>query len=128
MMINQHFEYEYVWSHVSSDLPFRYIFSAFWEGQEGSFLLWMFWNVVLGFILMKYAGKWNHMYWLSFSIVQVFFVFFLLGIYWGPEDMRIGASPFQLLRNVHFAPIFNSANYLASIEGTGLNHFYKTIG
>ena len=131
MMINQYFEYEYVWSHVSSDLPFRYIFSAFWEGQEGSFLLWMFWNVVLGFILMKYAGKWESYVLAIFSVVQIFFVFFLLGIYWGPDDMRIGASPFQLLRDVHFAPIFNSANYLQSIEGTGLNpllqNYWMTI-
>ena len=131
MMINQYFEYEYVWSHVSSDLPFRYIFSAFWEGQEGSFLLWMFWNVVLGFILMKYAGKWESYVLAIFSVVQIFFVFFLLGIYWGPDDMRIGASPFRLLRDVHFAPIFNSANYLQSIEGTGLNpllqNYWMTI-
>ena len=42
MMINKYYEYEYVWGHVSDKLPFRYVFSAFWEGQEGSFLLWMF--------------------------------------------------------------------------------------
>jgi cytochrome c-type biogenesis protein CcmF len=47
-MLNHRFEYQYVWQHVSEDLPFQYIFSAFWEGQEGSFLLWMFWHAVLG--------------------------------------------------------------------------------
>jgi cytochrome c-type biogenesis protein CcmF len=46
IMIKRYYEYEYVWGHTSDDLPFKYIFSAFWEGQEGSFLLWMFWNVV----------------------------------------------------------------------------------
>ncbi|MFT5802645.1 MAG: cytochrome c-type biogenesis protein CcmF, partial [Nonlabens sp.] len=53
MMLNQYYEYQYVWAHVSEDLPFKYIFSAFWEGQEGSFLLWMFWHVILGFVLIK---------------------------------------------------------------------------
>ena len=48
LMINQYYEYQYVWAHVSDDLPFKYIFSAFWEGQEGSFLLWLFWHVILG--------------------------------------------------------------------------------
>jgi len=40
-MLNQYYEYQYVSAHVSADLSQRYIFSAFWEGQEGSFLLWM---------------------------------------------------------------------------------------
>jgi cytochrome c-type biogenesis protein CcmF len=34
-MINERYEYQYVWAHVSEDLPMKYIFSAFWEGQEG---------------------------------------------------------------------------------------------
>ena len=38
IMINQYFEYQYAWAHVSEDLPMRYIFSAFWEGQEGCLL------------------------------------------------------------------------------------------
>lgn len=42
------YEYHYAWSHASRALPVRYILSAFWEGQEGSFLLWIFWHVVLG--------------------------------------------------------------------------------
>ena len=40
------YEYSYVFDHCSDDLPMKYIFSAFWEGQEGSFLLWMFWHSI----------------------------------------------------------------------------------
>lgn len=130
MMINKYYEYEYVWAHVSNSLPFRYVFSAFWEGQEGSFLLWMFWNCILGFALMKTAKKWEMPVMAVFSFIQVFFVFFLLGLYVG-DDVRIGASPFMLLRNAHFAPIFNTPNYLTQIEGTGLNpllqNYWMTI-
>ena len=37
-----YYEYHYVWRHSSNDLPVYYMFACFWEGQEGSFLLWMF--------------------------------------------------------------------------------------
>ena len=53
------YEYEYARLHVSNDLEMKYILSAFWEGQEGSFLLWMFWHVVLGFILIRVAKNWE---------------------------------------------------------------------
>src|SRR5688572_10278345 len=59
IMIAQHYEYRYVWDHVSDDLPMKYIFSAFWEGQEGSFLLWMFWHVILGFVVIRTAKRWE---------------------------------------------------------------------
>jgi cytochrome c-type biogenesis protein CcmF len=52
-MMNYLYEYVYVFEHVSDDLPMRYVLSAFWEGQEGSFMLWMFWHVILGFILIR---------------------------------------------------------------------------
>ena len=51
-MVQQHYEYSYVFDHVSGDLPMKYILSAFWEGQEGSFLLWMFWHLVIGAVII----------------------------------------------------------------------------
>ena len=72
LMVNQYFEYQYVWSHVSEELPMRYIFSAFWEGQEGSFLLWMFWHSVLGLILMGTAKKWEAPTLSIMNLVQFF--------------------------------------------------------
>ena len=58
VMITKRFEYFYAHSHVDTDLPFRYVFAAFWEGQEGSFLLWTFWHVGLGaFIILR--GVWG---------------------------------------------------------------------
>ena len=47
MIYNHYFEYQYVWQHSSKSLPTRYMISCFWEGQEGSFLLWIFWNIIL---------------------------------------------------------------------------------
>ena len=52
IIYNHYFEYHYAWSHSSRQLPPYYMVSAFWEGQEGSFLLWIFWQAVLGLILI----------------------------------------------------------------------------
>ena len=59
MIYNHYFEYQYVWQHSSKSLPTRYMISCFWEGQEGSFLLWIFWNILLGLILIRIAKRTN---------------------------------------------------------------------
>ena len=130
LMINQMYEYKYAWDHVSDDLPMKYIFSAFWEGQEGSFLLWMFWHVVLGTVVVFTAKRWEPgvMTWLS--VVQLVLVSMIAGVYFA-DDFRMGSSPFLLLRDTMEAPIFNNANYLSMIEGNGLNpllqNYWMTI-
>src|SRR4030095_8013376 len=90
-------------------------------GQEGSFLLWMFWNAVLGCILI-FALKQSQSGVLSvFSVVQGFLGSMLLGVYF--FDYKIGSTPFVLLRDVMLeAPIFRRADYLSFIQdGNGLN-------
>ncbi len=133
VMIQQYYEYQYVWAHVSEDLPFKYIFSAFWEGQEGSFLLWMFWHVILGFILIRTAGKWESPVLSSLSLIQLFIGSMILGVYFqmGGEEYRIGSNPLMLLRDTMDAPIFAKADYVEMIKGTGLNpllqNYWMTI-
>ena len=133
VMINQYYEYAYVYEHVSNELPMRYIFSAFWEGQEGSFLLWMFWHIILGFILIKTAGKWESSTLLFLGLAQLIINSMILGIHVGFGDslFKFGSNPTLLLRNVVDAEIFQTADYLASIEGSGLNpllqNYWMTI-
>jgi len=53
VIIYQHyFEYHYAFTHSSLQLPTMFMISCYWEGQEGSFLLWIFWQAILGVILM----------------------------------------------------------------------------
>src|SRR6202012_4052232 len=47
------FEYHYAWEHSSLSLPPKYLLSCFWEGQEGSFMLWTFWHCMLGLVVMR---------------------------------------------------------------------------
>ena len=53
-LIHGHFfEYYYIWQHSNSVLPMKYMWACLWEGQEGSFLIWTFWHVVLSFFIIK---------------------------------------------------------------------------
>ena len=133
VMVNKYYEYQYVFAHVNEDLPFQYIFSAFWEGQEGSFLLWMFWHVVLGLVLIARAGKWEAPVMSMVSLVQLFIGSMILGLYFGfgEELTKIGSNPVLLLRDTMDAPIFSNADYLSLIKGSGLNpllqNYWMTI-
>ena len=129
VMVQQRFEYQYVWAHVSEDLPFRYIFSAFWEGQEGSFMLWMFWHVVLGMILMFRARKFEAPVMFSIALAEMFMASMLLGLHFG--EFKLGSNPLVLLRDTMDAPIFALADYVERIQGQGLNpllqNYWNTI-
>ncbi len=133
LMINHRYEYNYAWAHVNDELPKRYILSAFWEGQEGSFLLWMFWHVMIGAVLIKTSGKWENTVMGILSMVQVFIVSMLLGLvfYLGNKGFKLGSNPFELLRETMDAPIFKNPEYLKMIKGKGLNpllqNYWMTI-
>ena len=125
-LFNHWFEFDYVWRHSSIDMPMEYIASCFWEGQEGSFLLWMTWHAVLGIILIRTAKTWEHGTLMMLSLVQLFLASMLLGIYVG--DVKIGSSPFVLIRELpEYAglPWTQWSDYLVRIpafrDGQGLN-------
>lgn len=116
---NHYFEYHYAWSHSSRNLPTHYIISCFWEGQEGSFLLWIFWHAVLGIILINTNKFWEGPVMTIFSLVQAFLGSMILGVV--IFDLKIGSSPFILLRDAMDAPIFDINPDFVPEDGTGLN-------
>jgi len=117
----QYWEYQYVWQHSSADLPARYRISCFWEGQEGSFLLWAFWHVVLGFVLLRNRLKWSAPVMGLLCFTQIFLSAMLIGIYF--FGYKIGSSPFILMRDfTPDLPVFANAQYAQLIQdGNGLN-------
>lgn len=129
ILVNKYYEYQYAWANVSDDLPFEYTFSAFWKEQQGSFLLWSFWHIVLGMVLMLRAGKWEAPVLAVVALAEVFISSMILGLYFG--DFRLGAGPFDLLRQTMDAPIFSQQDYLTQIKGNGLNpllqNYWMTI-
>jgi cytochrome c-type biogenesis protein CcmF len=121
LIFNHRYEYNYVWAHSNNQLPFKYLLSCFWEGQEGSFLLWLLWHAVLGVIVLISAGKWESGVLTVVSAVQIVLGATILGLFFG--KVQIGTSPFVLLRHVmQDAPIFRQADYLSMVtDGKGLN-------
>ena len=120
IIYKHYFEYHYAWAHSSTTLPVYYIISCFWEGQEGSFWLWTFWQGVLGMVLIFTARSWENSVMTTISLSQVFLASMLLGV--EILGIKIGSSPFILLRDAIEAPIFSKPNYLSLIlDGNGLN-------
>ncbi len=120
-MIHSHrYEYHYVWSHSSDNLPVYYMISSFWEGQEGSFLLWTFWHVVVAMVVILTAKKWESHVMTIFMGVQAFLVSMILGVVFF-ETIKIGSSPFLFLRDVIDAPIFKANPSFVPDDGNGLN-------
>ncbi|SEN95534.1 cytochrome c-type biogenesis protein CcmF [bacterium A37T11] len=129
IIYSHQFEYYYAWSHSSRALPVYFIISSFWEGQEGSFWLWTFWEAVLGAVLVFKAKTWERPVMVSVMLCQTLLGLMLIGV--EVFGQRIGSSPFILLRNaldlkemapVLFADPTNLSNYLNYIQdGEGLN-------
>ncbi len=133
IMTQRYYEYQYVWAHVNDDLPYRYLTSAFWEGQEGSFLLWMFWHIILGFILIWKAKEWEAPVLCIVAAAEVIIGSMILGLHFGTGEweFKVGSNPLLLLRDTMAIPIFSNADYLTMIKGKGLNpllqNYWMTI-
>lgn len=120
IIYNHYFEYHYAWSHSSKALPTHYMISCFWEGQEGSFLLWIFWHVLLGGIIMFTNKQWELPVMAVFALVQAFLCSMILGI--GSEEFKIGSSPFILMRDaMPDIPVFKVNPDYVPEDGRGLN-------
>jgi len=130
IIYNHLFEYHYAWAHSSTTLPVHYIISSFWEGQEGSFWLWMFWQSVLGAVLVFRAKSWESPVMVTVMLCQAVLGSMLLGIEVFGE--RVGSTPFILLREALSLPVFARPDYLSMIvDGNGLNpllqNYWMTI-
>ena len=120
ILITDNFLYYYAFQHTSILLPIYYKISSLWEGQEGSFLLWMFWNVIIGlYFSFKPISKWNVSIMVVIGFTQLLLSSMILGVVF--YDVKIGSSPFILLKDAISAPIFEiDPNYIPE-DGTGLN-------
>jgi len=129
-IINNHFfEYKYAWQHSSLSLEAKYLLSCFWEGQEGSFLLWSVWHCVLGLVIIWREKEWEAPVMTIVSFVQFCLATMIIGVSF--LGLKSGSNPFMLLRNsgvLDNAPAFFDMNgsmrqdYLGLIkDGNDLN-------
>ena len=136
LLFSHRFEYHYVWQHSNKSMQMKYILSCLWEGQEGSFLLWMFWHVFLGTILIFKGKEWRAPVMFVIMLVQLFLVSMILGVVleFPTFDYKIGSNPFLLLREhetMRNMPFVKLPDYLAKLDGRGLNpllqNYWMTI-
>ncbi|MDZ4724111.1 MAG: cytochrome c biogenesis protein CcsA [candidate division Zixibacteria bacterium] len=97
LILTHDFSIAYVHAYSSTDLPLGYLLSTLWGGQEGTFLLWLFYTVIFGLVLRKSAGEFERgtMFFLNLFVLSLLFII-------------TKKSPFAL------SPIFHA-------EGAGLN-------
>ncbi|HEX6891463.1 MAG TPA: cytochrome c biogenesis protein CcsA, partial [Chryseolinea sp.] len=119
---NHYFEYHYAYNYSDRKLPVYYLISTFWNGQEGSFMLWMFWHAMLGIVIINTNKFWEAPVMTIFALVQAFLASMILGVVIPGLNIKIGSSPFILLRDaMRDAPIFAAQPEFVPKDGNGLN-------
>ncbi|MEE9429770.1 MAG: cytochrome c biogenesis protein CcsA [Melioribacteraceae bacterium] len=56
-ILTHQYQHLYIFKYSGSGLSTGLLFSTFWGGQEGSFLLWTFFTAIIGIILLDYTSK-----------------------------------------------------------------------
>jgi cytochrome c-type biogenesis protein CcmF len=102
LFLSHNFNVEYVHNYSSSDLPWYYLVSGFWAGQEGSFLLWLFLGSLLGIFIISRKDKTRS------DIYQGYAMFFYLLVQMSLLILLLKKNPFSLLPD-------------SPLEGRGLN-------
>jgi cytochrome c-type biogenesis protein CcmF len=97
LILTHDFTVAYVFSYSSTDLPLGYLISTLWAGQEGTFLLWIFYAAVMGLVMVRRSGKFEtgNMVFLNLFVLSILVI---------------------LLKKSPFAPLPVIRN-----EGAGLN-------
>ncbi len=85
-LLTHQFQYDYVYANTDLSLSPIYLFSAFWAGQEGSYLFWALCGAVAGLFLLKKEQNLRHLVMPVIMTGQAFLLLFL-----------VLDSPFQLL-------------------------------
>jgi len=66
ILFSHDYRYQYVASYTSRAMPSKYVYAAFWGGQEGTFLLWALITSSLALVLMR----WKH----ALTVPSMFFL------------------------------------------------------
>lgn len=127
LIFTHQFQYYYVYNYTSSDLQNVYLWAAFYSGQEGSLLLWIFSSFLVGLAIIKWTSSDYRMPVMVFmGMTQVFLLSMISGFPL-PGAADLGASPFRMLASeMPNAPVFQSNPDFVPSEGSGLNDLLRS--
>ncbi|NNF05036.1 MAG: cytochrome c biogenesis protein CcsA, partial [Rhodothermales bacterium] len=118
LSVNHRFEYAYVFENTSLALGLDYLIAATWAGQEGSFLLWIVMNALVGLAVIRFARDYEAPVMAVIALCQFFLLSMIVGLQLGP--LSIGASPFATLaEKFPDAPMIQAG--VLPTDGQGLN-------
>lgn len=78
LILSHDFRVHYVFAYSDRSLPPAYLFSTFWAGQEGSFLLWLLWGFLVGLPLIRYARHYEDRTLLVYNLTLISLLVILL--------------------------------------------------
>ncbi len=59
LFLGHDFRVKYVFDYSDRSLPFFYLLSGLWAGQEGSYLLWLLLGACFGFMIVRHGGRYR---------------------------------------------------------------------
>ncbi|TVR28899.1 MAG: hypothetical protein EA390_10770 [Balneolaceae bacterium] len=126
LIMTHQFQYYYVWNYTSLDLETQYLFSAFYGGQEGSFMLWILCSFVVGLGLIKWTRKpYKGPVMFVMTLTQFFLLSMVVG--WDLNFTQIGATPFRTIaQEMPNAPFIQANPDFVPADGSGLNDLLKS--
>jgi cytochrome c-type biogenesis protein CcmF len=90
-LLGHQFQHSYVAKYSSRSLPILYTISAFWAGQEGTFLLWA---LFIGLMSLAFTRKSNPIDNYAMAIISGFSAFlYLLLVVKSPFEVTAGSPP-----------------------------------
>jgi len=126
LVMTHQFQYYYVWNYTSLDLEARYLFSAFYGGQEGSFMLWTLFGALVGLGLIRWTRKpYKAPVMFVMALTQMFLLSMIVG--WDFGFGTLGASPFRTIaQEMPNAPFIQANPNFTPADGSGLNDLLKS--
>ncbi len=89
LLLTHQYQYSYVAHYSSDSLPAIYLVSAFWAGQEGTFLLWSLYVCVMGLVFSGFGKRRDA---IAMAVVSAFAGFLFL--------LMIAKSPFEISQTI----------------------------
>lgn len=78
LLFTHQFQYAYVYNHTDLHLKLHYLISAFWAGQEGSYLFWTLCGAIVGLFVLENEQKLRSAVMTVFMAGQAFLILMLI--------------------------------------------------